>query len=359
MRSRALSISLGLALSAASGGALADPGFTLHLEGGAAHAVATSADMFGWGGSLLLSPEIRLHPVIGLELPIGLLGFATNADVSPAYAHTASGSALMAFGGVRVRPLLGHLGPLGDALWIAGGPGVAETSGLWAPALDARVGGDLRFGSLSFGPFAGFVQLINLQGGARPDDGRFVTFGLHGSLDLNLKPSARARREQAGPLPPLPAGAPVQITELPPLPPVAAFAEAPPLVPPRARAPRELVAPIHFVFHRAEILPDGLPILAQAAAILRDHGDLKVRIAGHADEAGDNAYNLRLSELRAQAIAQALVQAGVDPRRLEIAYYGKARPLRREPTQRAQQENRRVQIEVIAGDATFGEGAPR
>ncbi|MFO0761238.1 MAG: OmpA family protein [Byssovorax sp.] len=347
-----------MALLATSGSALAEPGFALHVEGGAAHAVATSADMFGWGGALLVSPEIRLRPNAGLELPIGVLGLATNEDASAAYAHTSSGSALVAFGGLRVRPLLGLIGPVGDAIWIAGGAGVAETSGIWAPALNARVGGDLRLGSLSFGPFAGFVQLINLEGGARPDDGRFVTFGLHGSLELKIKSSAPPRRERAAE-PPAQAEAPVQITELPPLPPAPAFGEAPPIIPPRARAPRELVAPIHFVFHRADMLPEDAPILAQAVAILRDHADLKVRISGHADEAGDNAYNLRLSELRAQAVTEALVRAGVDPRRLEIAYFGKARPLRREPTQRAQQENRRVQIEVIAGDPAAGAGGAR
>jgi outer membrane protein OmpA-like peptidoglycan-associated protein len=350
MRSEVLAVGLAAAVGACSGSASAETGFSIHVEGGAAHAVGGSTDMFGWGGAGLITPELVLHPAIGIELPLGVVGLATNPEANPAFARTPSGSAFLALTGVRVRPLLGRLGGIGDAIWIAGGGGLADTSGILAPALDLRLGADLRVGQVGVGPFAGFLQLINTQGGARPDDARVMLFGLHGSFGPSRFPTRRAP-------PPAPIAAPLPEQPTPDagdeLRAEAPFAQpAPDLPTPREEraAPatrRELVEPIHFVFHRAEITPEGMQVVLLAAQIMRDHPEIAVaRVIGHSDETGDSAYNLRLSERRAQAVIAALIRQGVSPDRLELAYFGKNLPRRRGAGLHAQEENRRVEIEI-------------
>jgi outer membrane protein OmpA-like peptidoglycan-associated protein len=350
MKRKVLAISMSMVVSAWSGSAAAETGFSLHVEGGVARAVGGSSDMFGWGGAGLITPELVLHPAIGIEFPLGVVGLATSPEANPAFARTASGSAFVALTGLRLHPLIGRLGGLGDAVWIAGGGGLADTSGLLAPALDLRLGADLRVGQVALGPFAGYLQLINLHGGARPDDGRMMLFGLHGSFGPSRFSSPRAALPEPlrAPSPEAPVEPDTSTSEVS-LAPLVPVLEAP--LAPVARAPvetrRELVEPIHFVFHRAEITKEGMQVVLLAAEILRAHPEIAVaRVIGHSDESGDSAYNMRLSEQRAQAVVAALIREGVEHWRLEVAYYGKDRPRRRELGLGAQQENRRVEIEI-------------
>ncbi len=350
MRSKVLAMGLVVSAAAWSGSAAAETGYSVHVEGGVARAVGSSSEMFGWGGAGLITPELVLHPAIGIELPIGVIGLATNPEANPAFARTESGSTFLALTGLRLRPLIGRLGGIGDAIWIAGGGGLADTAGVLAPVVDARLGADLQVGKVSIGPFAGFLQLINVHGGARPDDGRVMLFGLHGSFGPRRFPTARvpATEEPRTPAPETPATSdePRAEASASPEPPAPEVTAAPSM---RASVEtrRELVEPIHFVFHRAEITKEGMQVVLLAAQIMRAHPEIAVaRVVGHSDDSGDSAYNLRLSELRAQAVVAALVREGVDPWRLEVAYFGKDRPRTKGPTLRAQQENRRVEIEI-------------
>mgnify|MGYP001816773699 CR=1 FL=1 len=65
------------------------------------------------------------------------------------------------------------------------------------------------------------------------------------------------------------------------------------------------------------------PLVAQSGA-----ADHRVRIAGHADAAGPDGYNLQLSQVRAAAVQDYLVERhGIALSRLEVAGYGEAQPL--------------------------------
>ncbi len=146
---------------------------------------------------------------------------------------------------------------------------------------------------------------------------------------------------------------PVTVRATAPLPLVSAVAPAPtgpaPTAPaaveaPPAVAPPPLVLPtVLFRLATAELLPTAAPALDSLAAQLRRRPALRLRIAGHTDRLGEPDKNMALSQQRAAAVQQYLVQAGIAPERLETVGYGDARPLFTVPDPR----NRRVEVEEI------------
>ncbi|MGN6103326.1 MAG: OmpA family protein, partial [Devosia sp.] len=74
---------------------------------------------------------------------------------------------------------------------------------------------------------------------------------------------------------------------------------------------------IHFDFDSDAVKPESAPTLAQIAALLQQHPELKLQIVGHTDSVGQPSYNLDLSARRAANVLAALVTAyGVAPDRL-------------------------------------------
>ncbi|MEZ5826632.1 MAG: OmpA family protein [Geminicoccaceae bacterium] len=87
---------------------------------------------------------------------------------------------------------------------------------------------------------------------------------------------------------------------------------------------------ITFAFNSAELTADALPALDQLGQALNlpEAAGKRVQIAGHADASGDAAYNLGLSESRADAVRAYLARRhGVAPERLRIVGYGETYPL--------------------------------
>ena len=81
--------------------------------------------------------------------------------------------------------------------------------------------------------------------------------------------------------------------------------------------------------------------------MLAAHGALVIRVEGHTDSQGDDAYNLELSQRRAQAVVDYLVGKGVDRARLQAKGFGEARPLADNRTRDGRAENRRVVFTII------------
>ena len=168
--------------------ASADISYALHAEGTAARMVGEGkVDQFGWGGGGLLAPEMTLTDWIGFELPVGGLVLSDGRVDEQGLAESGTGYGLFALPGVRLRPFgrRGHSGALTTAgLWLAGGAGLAYTGELVRAAFDARVGYDL-FASENFrgGPSGGFLQIVETQSVARPQDARILMVGLHGAFE--------------------------------------------------------------------------------------------------------------------------------------------------------------------------------
>jgi len=93
------------------------------------------------------------------------------------------------------------------------------------------------------------------------------------------------------------------------------------------------------------IRPESTPTLKEIGEMLRQHGDLRLRIEGHTDSVGSAEMNQALSERRAASVRRFLEQQfGVDAGRLEAAGLGQSRPVDSNDTPEGRQNNRRVEL---------------
>ncbi len=108
---------------------------------------------------------------------------------------------------------------------------------------------------------------------------------------------------------------------------------------------------ILFAVNRATIRPESTPTLEEIGTMLTKHPDLRLRIEGHTDSTGEDDANLALSERRAAAVRDYLVETyGIDRSRLEMQGFGEAQPIDDNETPEGRQNNRRV--ELVRLDAT-------
>jgi outer membrane protein OmpA-like peptidoglycan-associated protein len=109
--------------------------------------------------------------------------------------------------------------------------------------------------------------------------------------------------------------------------------------------------PIQFEYDSPNIKKESLPIVDGAAKILNAHPEfVLVEIEGHADERGNDVYNLQLTQKRVEAVRAALVQRGVAASRLRAKSYGEYCPLDEAHTEAAWAKNRRVELRVVKTD---------
>lgn len=110
--------------------------------------------------------------------------------------------------------------------------------------------------------------------------------------------------------------------------------------------------PVHFEFDQADIRPVDEPILDRFAASVSQNlpNDAVVTVEGFADPAGSEAYNRTLSQERADAVRQYLVDQGVSGDMVKTANYGESRLVTNEQGPgRSGLENRRVTFVIDFG----------
>ena len=106
-------------------------------------------------------------------------------------------------------------------------------------------------------------------------------------------------------------------------------------------------------------LPAGeLPDLDRTAKLLSDYPELAARIEGHTDSVGSAALNQRLSQQRAEAVMNALVERGVAASRLTAEGLGPDRPIASNATPEGRSRNRRVEVYVTTLEKVAGGGGP-
>jgi outer membrane protein OmpA-like peptidoglycan-associated protein len=357
-----LVVGLGLAVPST---ALAEMSLALHAEGAGAHLVGNRrADQFGFGGVGQLGLELALGRVVGVELPVGIVGVSAASDAAPGAAKATPATGVHATPGLRVRPLGALGGRWARSLWIAGGAGVSVTGAAAFPAVSVRAGVDVPLGPVSIGPYGGLLQVVDH--GENAEDARIVTAGLHGTIDLGRPsrpsppPEARdvaspAPRREAPEAAPEPAAAPpaedayeeAAAPEPPPPPHVdAPPAPAPAPVAPGPQAP--LAERPSFPHGEWTVRPEMLPAFDAVARYLVAHPEIRrIRVAGHADDTGSEEYNERLSEWRARAAARELAARGVDRSRMVVEFYGSRRPLFTGTSPEERQKNRRVEVSIV------------
>jgi outer membrane protein OmpA-like peptidoglycan-associated protein len=118
----------------------------------------------------------------------------------------------------------------------------------------------------------------------------------------------------------------------------------PPPAPPASPSERIVLRGVHFDFNKANIRPDATPILDEAASLLGQYADMTINVNGYCDAIGSFAYNLKLSQRRAAAVANYLEDKRISSRRLITHGYGKADFVASNATAAGRAENRRVEL---------------
>jgi len=104
---------------------------------------------------------------------------------------------------------------------------------------------------------------------------------------------------------------------------------------------------IQFDFDKSTIKSESFGILDNVVQILKENSDFKmVRIEGHTDSVGSDAYNQRLSQRRAEAVRQYLINKGIPASKLQAVGKGESEPLADNSTSAGRAKNRRTEFHV-------------
>ena len=101
---------------------------------------------------------------------------------------------------------------------------------------------------------------------------------------------------------------------------------------------------ILFDVNKSTIKGESMGTINEIVKLMKDHSDLKFRIEGHTDSDGDESYNQKLSEERAAAVKNMLVQSGINASRLDSKGYGEGKPINENSTTEGKANNRRVEF---------------
>ena len=117
----------------------------------------------------------------------------------------------------------------------------------------------------------------------------------------------------------------------------------------------DLAADVLFEFDKATLQPAAEDTLTKAAALIRDKAKGAVRIEGHTDSVGNDAYNQKLSERRAESVRQWFVRHGLGSVRLSSRGFGETQPVasNTRPDGSDDPEGRRKnrRVEIVIGKA--------
>ena len=102
-----------------------------------------------------------------------------------------------------------------------------------------------------------------------------------------------------------------------------------------------------------ELLAGARERLAKISGLVLAYPGLHLDVEGHTDSVGTDEYNMRLSEHRAEAVRDYLVQQGVPDSAVAARGLGKAGPVATNDTPEGRQQNRRVEL-VLTGEAIGG-----
>src|SRR3954454_14445106 len=104
---------------------------------------------------------------------------------------------------------------------------------------------------------------------------------------------------------------------------------------------------IRFDFDKAEIKPEYRDILNRIAGILMTLKGYTIAVYGYTDDTGTQSYNLQLSQRRAEAVREFLVQTGISPTIVSTKGFGKSDPRVPGDSEQARAANRRVEIGIV------------
>lgn len=108
------------------------------------------------------------------------------------------------------------------------------------------------------------------------------------------------------------------------------------------------VVGVNFEFNESALIPEARRTAEVVGETLRKYPELRLEVAGHTDGVGDEAYNQQLSQRRAEAVRQYLLEtSGVAPARVTARGYGESQPLASNDTETGRALNRRVEFRLL------------
>lgn len=112
------------------------------------------------------------------------------------------------------------------------------------------------------------------------------------------------------------------------------------------RVVKDAIANLEFDLGKATIREKSFPSLDKVAELLVNK-NFSLKLAGHTDNTGSDALNLKLSKDRAESIKAYLVTKGANASRIEATGYGKTQPIATNSTAAGRQQNRRVEFTLF------------
>ncbi|MCB9594349.1 MAG: OmpA family protein [Sandaracinaceae bacterium] len=235
----------------------------------------------------------------------------------------------------------------GTRLWGSAHLGAGVTGDLVRPVLHLAIGIDVAVSpEVGLGPTIEYGHVFEEDGEGSSDDAAWVSIGATLTYRPPTSPSA----------PPEPPPPPVVHPPRPPRTPPPAPVH-PPVEPEvfldmldeaAGLEPRELLVPVLFHFDSTELVACSVASLRSLRDHLAEHDEIQVlEIEGHADGSGGDDYNRDLSERRAAAIRDWLVEHGIVPERLRVAARGEASPVETNDDEAGREQNRRARFRVV------------
>jgi outer membrane protein OmpA-like peptidoglycan-associated protein len=119
-----------------------------------------------------------------------------------------------------------------------------------------------------------------------------------------------------------------------------------------SQTPRGIVLTLDDVLFdtgKAQLKSGAERSIEQIASFLKENPDRRVQVEGFTDSQGADDYNLELSQSRADSVAMAIIQRGVDAQRVRALGYGEGYPVASNASAGSRQLNRRVEI-IVSND---------
>lgn len=104
---------------------------------------------------------------------------------------------------------------------------------------------------------------------------------------------------------------------------------------------------LFFDLEKATLRPESFPELDRIVALMQEKATMQIEISGHTDITGSTQYNLKLSEKRANAVANYLAGKNIDKARMTVLFFGESKPQESNETRDGRKRNRRVEFKIL------------
>jgi len=110
----------------------------------------------------------------------------------------------------------------------------------------------------------------------------------------------------------------------------------------------EIKQTVYFDTNKAKIKAVSFSLLDEVAQALKDNPTIKVEVQGHTDSQGNDAFNKKLSQQRAESVRTYLIKGGIVSNRMTAKGYGEDQPLADNRTNQGRSQNRRVEFVITS-----------